>query len=274
MAAACLAIVVVGAVSWGGLRLIRMNLGSNGVSGISGGAQFSGTATNQETAQEIIAGGSMYSDTGVTNEEYNGAEAPGTEANTGGTNGESDGASLEQESNPATTEEGILFTCPPDDRQTITEEQARASELGVYLPRLLPAGYSFESARADDKGQLYLGWTSGMDTIHLSVTYVEAGELKTVDISHPETYDVRLYELPYEETVPREYWEIFNNPIFLAEDFSLEVVTSRMKSYQDAGDTDTPRGIFSVLYPDGILVGFDGDGSVEDIWTMFASLTE
>lgn len=243
MAAACLAILVVGAVSWGGQRLTRMNLGNDSSSsGLSGGAQLSDTATNQESAQEMEAGGGMYTDNDVTSEEYNGAEAPGTEAYM--------------------------------NLQTITEEQARASELGAYLPSLLPAGYSLESVQTDDQGQLYLCWTSGMDTIHLSVTNVEAGEFETVDISRPETYDVRLYELPYGETVPREYWEIFNNPIFWVEDFSLEAVASRVKSYQDAGDTDTSTGRFSVLYPDGILVGFNGDGSAEDIWTMFASLRE
>lgn len=278
MAAACLAIVVVGAVSWGGLRLTltRMITGDNEASGFSGGAQPGGTAANQEAAQEMTAGGSMNTDTDVADKGDNNAEAPGLEADTSGINGGSNGADSGQESNPATTEEGILCTtpCPSDDRQTITEEQARDSELGAYLPHLLPTGYSFESAWTDDQGQLYLCWTLGMDTIRLSVTYVEAGELETVDISRPETYDVRLYELPYGETVPREYWEIFDNPVFLAEDFSLETVASRMKSYQDTGDTDTPTGRFSVLYSDGILVGFDGDGSAEDIWTMFASLQE
>lgn len=278
MAAACLAIVAVGAVSWGGLRLTRMNWeGSDSTSsGFSGGAQPGGTATNQEAAQEMTAGDNMYTDMDVTNDGNNIAEAPSSEAYIGGDNGGSNGADSWTESNPAATEEGILCTtpCPPDDRKTITEEQAMNSELGAYFPRLLPAGYSLESVRTDDQGQLYLCWTLGMDTIHLSITYVAAGELETVDISRPETYDVRLYELPYGETVPREFWEIFNNPIFLAEDFSLEAVASRMKSYRDAGDTDTPTGRFSVLYPDGILVGFDGDGSAEDIWAMFASLPE
>ena len=276
MAAACLALVVVGAVSWSGLRLARfMNLGESNSSGSSGGGQ-TGTAVNMETAQGLTAEGSMNTAPEGMDERYSDAEAPGGETDTGGINGGSGNTTSGQESNPATKEEGSLCTtpCPPDDRRTITVEQARDSELGAYVPRLLPAGYSFESAYTDDKGQLYLCWTSGMDTIRLSITCVEAGELETVDVSRPETYDVRLYELPYGETVPREYWTVFDNPIFLAEDFSLEAVASRMKSYQDAGDTDTPRGKFSVLYPDGILVGFDGDGSVEDIWTMFASLTE
>lgn len=275
MAAACLALVVVGAVSWSGLRLAWVNWESNNLSGSSGGGQ-TGAISNQETAQGMKTEESMNTATEGMDEGYTDAEVPKTEIDTGGINGGSDGTTSEQESYPATTEEGIICNtpCPPDNRQAISEEQARASELGAYLPHTLPAGYSFESARVDDQGQLYLCWISGMDTIRLSVTYVEAGELETVDISRPETYDERLYKLPYGETVPREYWAVFDNPVFLAEDFCLETVASRMISYQDAGDTDTPTGRFRVLYPDGVLVGFDGDGSAEDIWTMFSSLWE
>ena len=242
LAAACLAIVAVGAVSWGGLRLTRMITGDNSSPEFSGGAQINEATANQGAAQETTTGGGMYSDEGVTNEKGNGAEASRTEATI--------------------------------DLNTSTEEQARDSKLGAYIPRMLPAGYSFENAQTDDRGQLYLCWTSGMDTIRISVTCVEAGELETVDISRPETYDVRLYELPYGETVPREYWTVFDNPVFLEEDFSFEAVASRMKSCQDAKDTDIPGGRFSILYPDGILVGFDGCGSAEDIWTMFASRQE
>lgn len=242
MAAACLALVVVGAVSWSGFRLARfMNLDESNLSGSSGGGQ-TGAISNQETAQGTTTGGGMNIAPEGMDEGYADAEAPEAGADT--------------------------------NLQIITEEQARASELGVYLPCLLPSGYSLESAWTDDQGQLYLCWTSGMDTIRLSITYVAAEELETVDISRPETYDVRLYELPYGETVPHEYWEIFDNPVFWADDFSYEAVASRMKSYENAGDTGTLTGRFSILYPDGILVGFDGDGSAEDIWTMFASRQE
>ena len=241
VAAACLALVVVGAVSWSGLRLAKMNSNDSSLSGSSGGGQ-TGAISNQETTQEMAAGGSMNTSSDGMTAGNTGAEAPESGANT--------------------------------NLQIITEEQARDSELGVYLPRLLPSGFSLESARTDDRGQLYLCWISGKDTILLSVTYVEAGEIETVDIRRPETYDVRLYELPYEETVPHEYWEIFNNPVFLEDDFSYETVSSRIKSCEDTGNTDTPAGKFGVLYPDGILVGFDGDGSAEDIWSMFASRQE
>lgn len=42
--------------------------------------------------------------------------------------------------------------------------------------------------------------------------------------------------------------------------------------YGDAGDTDTPRGDFSILFSDGILVRFSGEGTAEQIWEMFSSM--
>ena len=45
-----------------------------------------------------------------------------------------------------------------------------------------------------------------------------------------------------------------------------------MKSYDDQGDTDTPRGNFSVLYEGGVLIRFSGRGTAEEIWEMFCSM--
>ena len=45
-----------------------------------------------------------------------------------------------------------------------------------------------------------------------------------------------------------------------------------MKAYEDSGDTATPRGNFKVLYPDGVLVSFNGRGTAQEIWDMFCSM--
>ena len=58
----------------------------------------------------------------------------------------------------------------------------------------------------------------------------------------------------------------------ILKDFSLEIVESRMKAYEDSGDTATPRGNFKVLYPDGVLVSFNGRGTAQEIWDMFCSM--
>lgn len=169
--------------------------------------------------------------------------------------------------------------------EEITEKEARAMEvLGSYIPTVIPAGYRFETAGRsisdDSVKELYILWTQGMDDIRLAITDYYAimkngsaeESLNIADPLKPETYDEHLYEIPYSDTVPSEYRAVFHDPVFLEADFSLEIVKARMKSYDDSGDTDTPRGNFSVLYNNGILVKFNGDGTAEDIWAMFQSI--
>ena len=96
----------------------------------------------------------------------------------------------------------------------------------------------------------------------------------TVDVEKPETYDERMYSIPYAESVPEEYRQSVNDPTFAREDLTLEIIKSRMLSYSDSGDTDTPRGNFSVLCSDGVLVRFNGRGTAEEIWEMFCSMEE
>lgn len=182
-----------------------------------------------------------------------------------------------------------LESSPADARAKITLQAAKEMErIGSYVPEKLPAGYRFESARGSSPANSYLDmslcWCKGMDDIRLHITefyavakmpkdVYDAFQKTIVDPAKPETYDVSLYEIPYADTVPREYFEIFDHPVFKESDFSLEMVEARMKSISDAGDTDTPRGNFAVLYDSGILVEFSGRGSAEEIWEMFESVS-
>lgn len=161
------------------------------------------------------------------------------------------------------------------------EEAYKVEGLGEYIPTVKPAGYELESvyvlesAGGDTKEspqRLTLCWSRGMDSIFWSISREDAADLNIVDVDKTETYDEYLYEIPHAETVPEEYWEIFSNPVCKSEDFSLKFVEKRMISRGgDAGDTDTPRGSFSVLYPDGIVVNFKGRGTAEEVWEMFSS---
>ena len=156
--------------------------------------------------------------------------------------------------------------------EKLTEEEARNLEvLGSYIPENIPNGYVFESAYWNDEAQeLTILWCKGMDDIHFSIRQAE--ECETVDINVPETYDVRLYEIPYGETVPQEYREVFNHPVFAWEDFSMEILQSRMRTVEDRGDTNTPRGNFGLLFPGNYLVEFQGRATISQVWEMFESL--
>lgn len=161
--------------------------------------------------------------------------------------------------------------------RNISEEEARELELlGAYVPEAIPNGYGFEAARTgsmEEQKNLFISWTRGMDYIELSIQTASPDEIVFTDIQKPESYDVGLYEVPYADTVPMEYRETFDNPVFRSSELSLDLINARMKKYEDAGDTSTPRGNFAVYYEkDGVLVIFKGRGDAESIWKLFESI--
>lgn len=283
--AACLALVVVGALSWNGLRMIWTPKGGAGSSSADGSSYDSASmhadARSGDADEPETAGGyAIAEDAGAGSTE---SMVDAIKADIADTENQIQDMESSKEHDQITNstdgqpEDSPMFSgsreeevCgyPLDSREELSEEEARNTEiLGAYLPKNLPARYTFENARGSDSG-ITVTWTRGMDSIMISVSLVESENTVTVDIAKPETYDVHLYEIPYGETVPKEYWQVFNDPLFAAEDLSLEVVRSRMKSVRDAGDTDTPRGDFSVLYPDGVVLRFNGRGTAEEIWEM------
>lgn len=171
-----------------------------------------------------------------------------------------------------------ISSSPLHTAEELTEEQARQVEvLGTYVPTV-PMGYAFQEARLHQKGgehSLSISWAKGMDYIMISIGIVDEEETAVVDVSRPECYDQRLYEIPYSYTVPEEYRKTVDHPIFAAEDLSLDIVKSRVLNRgEDRGDTDTPRGDFYVLYPGGVQVRFNGKATPEQVWEMLSPLSE
>lgn len=169
-----------------------------------------------------------------------------------------------------------ISSMPLNNAEKLTEEQARQLEvLGAYVPNA-PKGYAFQEARLYQEGNessLSISWAKGMDSIRMSIGIVDEEETAVVDVSRPECYDQRLYEIPYSDSVPEEYRETVNHPVFAAEDLSLDVVKSRVLNRGvDLGDTDTPRGDFYVLYPGGVQVRFNGKATPEQVWEMLSPL--
>ncbi|MCI8789520.1 MAG: hypothetical protein HFH92_10495 [Lachnospiraceae bacterium] len=283
--AAVLCLAVVGAASFGGYRLMQMG----GMGSIADGS--ADEAWPMETIERAVNGETMEEEEGAAQDAAgpDGNEAPEQKEEKG-----EDKEQLQENVNEAekgsaqmtggAADQGVrqemsadMEGCPPQRSQKLTEAEARSAEgLGIYVPTALPRGYAFESSSRNldrQEENLTLCWFRGMDSILLSIEEADPVPA-TVDIARAEIYDVRLYEIPYGETVPEEYREVFQDPVFAVEDLSLEVIESRMASYNDSGDTDTPRGNFRVLYPDGVLVRFNGRGTPEEIWEMFCSMGE
>lgn len=311
--AAVMCLAIVGVVSWGGYQLSNMRMGSSNSSGGKAAESVMDAekemeleegavpedAEPEEAAAEETAGVKQNAisegmETNRDEQRQDGEKASGQNAQTkehegSDTMGTDGGAPEVKEEvagnggNEAGTEEGKdapadIESCPlPLQSQKLTLVQAREDvTLGAYVPSALPAGYAFEGAyRVTESGEanLTVNWLRGMDYIMLHLEKPENPPV-TVDIAKTEAYDERLYEIPYGETVPKEYWETFDNPVFAAKDLTLEILESRIKSYDDQGDTDTPRGHFSVLYPDGVLVRFNVRGTTTEIWEMICSMGE
>ncbi len=83
-------------------------------------------------------------------------------------------------------------------------------------------------------------------------------------IADTANYDLSLYPIPHASSVPDELQSIVDNPVFLAEELTLDAVMSRAYKINDAGDSDDWRMRFSVKY-DEIVVEVRTKG-VEPEW--------
>lgn len=288
--AACLGLLAVGFISWNGLRLIAPKGSSNSTGSMSGGAadqsqnlsaDTSAAETVREVESEVTASMEEAEGAADTAKDPAAAEADRYNDNNTGAQSSDGGSGMKQQSEMSekfSEEESLTVDRSSEAVKYDTEEAVRGwMPLGAYIPPDLPEGYHIETAFINlERQSATMIWLRGMDHIMISVSSVEPGTVETVDITKPETYDERLYEVPYAESVPKEYWESVDNPVFDFSDMDsetgLELVSSRMISYDDAGDTDTPRGSFSVLIDNEVLLHFNGRGTPEEIWNMLCSI--
>lgn len=137
------------------------------------------------------------------------------------------------------------------------DEAFADTDYGIYLPKNVPAGFSFESAirfHDEERNCLSVLWTSGMDEIHWYVSKLEENDkARITTVADTKNYDLRLYLIPLAESVPDELYQIVDNPIFDIDDLTLEAVQARTYEVQDSGDVTGPRMNFSVLYGDTLV---------------------
>ena len=245
--AAALCFVVLGAGAFTGRRLL-----------LSGGA----SSRSSQSVQEMAAFDAADAQGGQDNGEQSAMAQDSPEGETAMAQGSITEEAVEREAaqeeadSEAVQDSQIDYSSKSSSAQELSEEQARQTAvLGAYVPTILPEGYVFDRANitSDETGEtLFIMWINGMDEISLGLSLQDAENLLFVDVENPETFD---------------------NPVFKSSDLSEELISSRIKIYEDAGDTSTPRGSFAVYYEeDGVLVSFTGRGDAESIWKMFASI--
>lgn len=165
-----------------------------------------------------------------------------------------------------------------------TLEQARQeADFAPYLPTAEPEGYSAYTGNKDffarlsyqegRQNQLFVRWSREYDDVEVCVQLPEGENFPyqpypTVDISVPESYDTRLYDIPWWDTVPEEYRAGFYDVTFRAEDMSLEAVEAR----QIPRDMGGEGFHFNVLHPNGVVVSYYCNGvTAQEVWEMVES---
>lgn len=89
-----------------------------------------------------------------------------------------------------------------------------------------------------------------------------------VDVTIPESYDMRLYPGAWYDQVPEEYRKEFRQPTFRAEDMSLAVVEARWREWSEKGSSGMLCN-FKVLHGNGVLVSYELEGfTAEEVWTL------
>ena len=163
------------------------------------------------------------------------------------------------------------------DARFSTLEQARQeTAFAPYLPADDLPGYSefegFLSYQEGCRNQLSLSWRHGMDDVFIQVCLPEGDSPYTdqpMDVTVPESYDVRLYEIPWADLVPEEYRLNFSSPTFAAGDMSREIVAARAYTPNEQGDTNSLRIQFQVLHENGVLVKYSLESlTVDQAWAL------
>lgn len=143
------------------------------------------------------------------------------------------------------------------DKKLSFNEAHLDADFGSFMIQELPKGFSEESIRRyKDQNNNYLSglWTKGLANLSWNISaYNEEDAARVTGIAQTENYDLALYPIPRAESVPEELREIVNNPIFDANELTLEAVYMRAYKIEDAGDIDGWRMAFSVKYGDVVV---------------------
>ena len=143
------------------------------------------------------------------------------------------------------------------DKSLSHQEALDEHDFGAFMLREVPNGFVAESIRRyKDQTADYLSglWTSGYDELHWRVyTISESDENRLTSVAEKENYDLSLYPIPRASSVPDELREIVDNPIFSADELTMDAVWARVYTTGESGDSNGWRMAFSVRYGDTIV---------------------
>lgn len=143
------------------------------------------------------------------------------------------------------------------DQKLTLEEARKEADFGSYMIQEIPAGFTEESIRRyKNQNMNYLSglWTKGYDSLSWKIYfYDEKDEVRLTSVEEKKNYDLSLYPIPRAESVPENLREIVDNPIFEADELTLETVYARAYQVNEVGEDDGWRMEFCVRYEDVIV---------------------
>ena len=162
-----------------------------------------------------------------------------------------------------------------DDALSLPEACADP-DFGAAIPANVPGWLVFEEARrfvnqAEDS--LSASWHTGYDYLNWYLSSVREEDItRAAGPAEREKYDLALYPIPRADSVPDALWEVVNNPVFLAETLTLDMVYARAYQIDDSGDTPGWRMNFSVLAGGTVIRVASKGVTPEEMWAMLAGI--
>ena len=161
--------------------------------------------------------------------------------------------------------------------EEMTLEQARIDpDFGAFMPVNIPQGFIFDSGRRTLNqwdNSIRANWHRFPTFDNIFWTVAEPHEFdleRIVSANDRHKFDVSLYSIPWMDSVPSEIIDYLGNPVFLAEEISLEIIQARAQWEEGRHGESAGWRIqnFSVLHGD-IIIHISARGvSPEQIWAM------
>ena len=157
----------------------------------------------------------------------------------------------------------------------ITLQQAYSDpDFGAYMPKKIPDGYGLEGAARiinQETNGLFVTWSRGLSVNVWHIFKATDYELeRIVSANEHEKYDMSRYPVPHYKSIPDELWDVVTEPMFRAEELTLDII--RARAYKSGRSGAEWHINFNVLYGDTV-VRLNANGiTPEQAWEMFAGL--
>lgn len=129
----------------------------------------------------------------------------------------------------------------------ITAEEASRTKFGKYLPTELPAGWVAEHI-------VFTGGDAVDDTESMTVAYTDGAERAVFDFREMKNASIDINKVDDLADV--------KSPVLAADDLSLAVVK------QCLDEAVSGRPVFSICYPEEVLLEVRADAEAEDLWKL------